>query len=202
MVAPVEIPQTLMEAMRHFTPEVAERYVAAIKWPEGPCCPKCGSVNVVSMPTRARMHRCREKECRKQFSIITGTIMESTHLRLDQWMVAVWMIVSCRNGVSSHEIARTIGCKQLSAWHLLHRVRHVLAQEPDGQFGTKDGVVEADWTYVGGLLKNMNYERRQRAKERLNYGKATIEGRSFVRTFQIVPANNPVTAFQAQSVRM
>jgi hypothetical protein len=174
MAAPVEKPQTLMECMRHFTPDVAEQYVQSIKWSAGPCCPKCGSVDVVRMPNRARMHRCREKACRKQFSLITGTIMEATHLRLDQWVVAVWMIVGCRNGVSSHEIARTIGCKQLSAWHLLHRVRYVMAQTNDGQLGERGGVCEADWTYVGGLLKFMSYKRAQRAKAKKNFGKAIV----------------------------
>lgn len=163
-----------MEAMRHFTSEVAEQYIASIKWPTGPVCPKCGSVNVGRIASRPRMHQCREKGCRKQFSLITGTIMEATHLRADQWLVAVWMIVGCRNGVSSHEIARTIGCKQLSAWHLLHRVRCVLAEKPEGLMGEKGAVCEADWTYVGGILKFMSHKRRQRARQSKHYGKAIV----------------------------
>ncbi len=132
-----------------------------IKWPDGPCCPQCGSVNVGYIQSRRR-HQCREKGCRKQFSVLTGTIFEGTHLRLDQWVVAVWMIVNCRNGVSSCEIARTIGCKQQSAWHLLHRVRYCLQQDGDRFTGT----VEADATFVGGIVKNMNLTRRRQIQRR------------------------------------
>lgn len=159
-LAQPQTPGTLLAAMRYYDAETARAYITSIKWPDGPCCPKCGSVNVAEIPTRARF-RCRERGCRTQFSLITGTIMESTHLRLDQWIAAVWMIANCRNGVSSCEIARTIGCKQQSAWHLLHRVRHILAPETEGQF---KGEVEADETFVGGLFKFMSESRRKRAE--------------------------------------
>lgn len=158
MIATIDRPNTLLSAMRHFTPDVAEGYIASIKWPDGPCCPKCGSVNVGEIKSRRR-HQCREKGCRQQFSLTTGTILEGTHLRSDQWVAAVWMIVNCRNGVSSCEIARTIGCKQQSAWHLLHRIRHILA----GDEGAKlSGVVETDSTLVGGRLGNMPVKRRRK----------------------------------------
>lgn len=168
-----ENPQSLMAAMRHFDPDGAETYIASIKWPDGPHCPKCGSVNVGQIKSRRR-YQCCEKGCRKQFSLTTGTILEGTHLRLDQWVVAVWMIVGCRNGVSSCEIARTIDCKQQSAWHLLHRVRHILAQDRTGMLGEHGAVVEADWTHVGGSLKFMTHARRERARARGHYGKTLV----------------------------
>jgi hypothetical protein len=77
------------------------------------------------------------------------------------------MIIGCRNGVSSCEIARTIGCKQQSAWHVLHRARAIIAQCHDGKFR---GTIEADVTVVGGLLKNMHADKR--AKNR-GTGKGT-----------------------------
>lgn len=157
-----KLPRTLLEAMRHFDPHTAYDYVASIKWPGGPVCPKCGSVNVGHIASRNR-HQCREKGCRAQFSLTTGTIMEATHLRLDQWLAAVWMIANCRNGVSSCEIARTIGCKQQSAWHLLHRIRHLMQQERTGKLGFNAGVIESDTTYIGGEFKFMSYERKERA---------------------------------------
>jgi transposase-like protein len=157
-------PRTLLEAMRHFDPETAQAYIEAIKWPDGPCCPKCGSIKVGRIVSRNRL-QCRERECRCQFSLMTGTIFEATHLRLDQWIAAVWMIANCRNGVSSCEIARTIGCKQQSAWHLLHRIRHILQQDKREQMGQRFGVVESDTTYVGGEFKFMSYERRERARK-------------------------------------
>lgn len=172
-----------MEAMRHFTPEVACAYVRAIKWPEGPCCPKCGSVNVGTIKSRNKC-QCREKGCRAQFSLTTDTIFEGTHLRLDQWLVGVWMIVNCRNGVSSCEIARTLGCKQQSAWHLLHRVRHILQQSNQDLLW---GAVESDTTMVGGEYRNMTAERRERMrKHERPMGKAIVHafrgrGRGVVR---------------------
>lgn len=166
-------PQTLLAAVRYFSnPEVAERFITRCKWPDGePCCPECGSVNVGRIKSRNR-YQCREKECRKQFSLLTGTIMEGTHLKLDQWLVATWLIVNCRNGVSSCEIARTIGCKQQSAWHLLHRVRHVLKPEREARVAE---VAEADTTFVGGIIGNMPKARRAKAKNRHPHtGKTTV----------------------------
>lgn len=154
-------PRTLLEAVRHFDPETCHRYIGAIKWPSGACCPKCGSVNVGEIKSRRRF-QCREKACRAQFSLTTDTIMEGTHLRLDQWILGVWQIVNCKNGVSSCEIARAIGCKQQSAWHLLHRVRHILKAEHSEPMR---GTVEADATFVGGLFQFMNHEAWQRARK-------------------------------------
>jgi transposase-like protein/IS1 family transposase len=153
-----------MAAVRYFDAEKAAAYVSSIKWPNGPVCEKCGSVNVGYISSRAR-YQCREKGCRKQFSLTTGTIFESTHLPLEKWCVAVWMILNCRNGVSSCEIARTIGCKQQSAWHVLHRVRAIIAQCHDGKLS---GTIEADATVVGGLLKNMHEKKRATIGKRAN----------------------------------
>lgn len=155
-----QTPKNLMQAIRLFADaDLAERYVASMKWPDAePICPKCGSVNIGRIKSRCR-YQCREKQCRAQFSVTTGTVMESTHLRLEQWLLAVWMIVNCKNGVSSCEIARNVGCKQQSAWHLLHRVRHVLRQEHTTQF---DGLVEADDTLVGGLIGFKHAKQRDR----------------------------------------
>jgi transposase-like protein len=191
MVAATTTPQTLMAAVRHFDPETASRYIEGIKWPDGPVCPECGSVNVGRIKSRNR-HQCREKGCRRQFSLLTGTIMEGTHLSLDKWVAAVWMIVNCRNGVSSCEIARTIGCKQQSAWHLLHRVRHVLAQDA----ANFTGVCESDETFVGGLVKFMSRERRARAKARGRHGKTVVhavkERRSGMVRAEVIPAAQTV----------
>lgn len=175
-------PQTLLAAARYYSTERATAYIASIKWPDGPCCPKCGSVNVGTIASRGKF-QCREKGCRKQFSLITGTIMESSHLRLDQWILAVWMIANCRNGVSSCEIARTVGCKQQSAWHLLHRVRHLFTQD---RREPMSGIVEVDETLVGGRYEFMHAARRERAMmEGSRYGKTLVMGMLERRTGQV-----------------
>lgn len=174
--------------MRHFTPEVADAYIRSIKWPEGPCCPGCGSIRIGEIKSRRRF-QCRENGCRKQFSLTTGTIFESTHLRLDQWIAGVWMIVNCKNGVSSCEIARAIGCKQQSAWHLLHRVRHVLQQDHGDQLS---GECESDETFVGGLFKHMSQARRIRARAQGRGAKSVVhaikERKSGTVRAEVIPA--------------
>jgi transposase-like protein len=173
MVAEAKNPTTLLEAARHFTPEAAESFVRSIKWPDGSCCPKCGTFNVGPIKSRRR-YQCREKLCYRQFSLISDTIMEGTHLTLDKWCLAVWQIANCRNGISSCEVARAVGIKQQSGWHLLHRIRHVLAQDPEGMMGVNGAPVEADSTFVGGLVKFMTDERRKRMKQAPHKGKSIV----------------------------
>jgi hypothetical protein len=192
MVAPVEKPESLMDALRFFTPDAADRYVESIKWPDGPCCSKCGSVNV-GRSADGRVIRCREKGCRRKSRLTADTIMHDTHLRLDQWCLAMWLIANCRNGVSSCEIARHIGCKQQSAWHLLHRVRHVLKEENARQL---HGAVEADTTFVGGLLKHISPKRRKEHHQRRGWGAksvvhAMLERRTGIVRAEIVESEEP-----------
>jgi hypothetical protein len=171
-----KLPQTLLDAVKHFDPETARRYVESIKWADGPACPKCGSVSVYAIK-RGAMHQCREKGCRCQFSLIRDTIFQGTHLTLDKWCLAVWQIANCKNGVSSCEMARSLGISQTSAWHLLHRVRWVIQQCPQGMMGESGTGVEADTTYMGGLMKFMTHERRERARNGYTlHGKAAVHG--------------------------
>lgn len=77
---------------------------------------------------------------------------------MDKWLVAMWMLVSCKNGVSSYEIASTLGITQKSAWHLLHRIRLVLQGADGGKLG---GIVEVDETFIGGKARNMHTAKRK-----------------------------------------
>ena len=157
--APSNGPQTLIEAVRYFSdPQHCHDYLVSLKWPGGDvCCIECGSTNVGQIKSR-RLFQCREKGCRKQFSIKVGTIFQDSPLGLDKWFVGVWMIANCRNGVSSCEIARTLGIKQQSAWHLLHRVRCAMKPRHMNQLS---GIVEADVTHVGGLARFMHKAKRK-----------------------------------------
>lgn len=152
-------PNSLLEAVRHYSDlDRCERKMALMKWPDGkPVCPKCGCGDIGRIEKR-RMYQCRSNECRKQFSVKVGTIFEESKIGLDKWFVAVWCIANCKNGISSHELARALSVTQKTAWFMLHRIREAM---DTGSFHKLDGVVEVDETFVGGKAKNMHTHKRE-----------------------------------------
>src|SRR6267378_5523260 len=149
-------PKTLRDAIRHFSDEqVCIDTVAALRWPNGPVCPKCGNGEHYYLATQKRW-KC--KKCSKQFSVKVGTIFEDSPIPLDKWLAALWMLVNCKNGISSYEIARDLGITQKSAWFVLQRLRLALKDRSFTKLGGNSGPVEVDETFVGGNLKNMHRE--------------------------------------------
>src|SRR6266436_4678044 len=115
------LPKTLLEAVRFFTDlDICTQFMAAVRWPDGVTCPHCTATRN-SFNKARRYWQC--KDCRKQFTIKTGSVMEDSPIGLDKWLPAIWMIVNAKNGVSSYEIHRALGITQKSAWFLLHRIR-------------------------------------------------------------------------------
>ena len=100
------------------------------------------------------------KGCKKQFSVKVGTIFEDSPLGMDKWMTAFWMVVNCKNGVSSAEMARTLKITQKSAWFMLHRVREVLKNNSVAKLGSTGGAVESDETFIGPKPQRMHKDRR------------------------------------------
>ncbi|MGA3032681.1 MAG: IS1595 family transposase [Terracidiphilus sp.] len=174
----MHIPKTLLEAIRYYSDEqVCIDTVAEMRWHEGkPTCPKCG---VMEGERRhywlAAQKRWKCYACRKQFSVKVDTVFEDSPLGLDKWLVALWMLCNCKNGVSSHEISRELGIAQQHAWHMLHRLR-VALQLPDGE--KLGGVVEADECFLGGKVKNMHRSKRAMlgGKKIGTKGKAVVVG--------------------------
>jgi transposase-like protein len=114
-------PTNLVEAIRYFSDiEVCNDFVAKLRWPDGPVCPRCGSSEYSYLTTR-RLWKCRG--CKKQFSVKVGTIFEDSPLGFDKWLPAVWLIANSKNGISSHELGRALGITQKSSWFVLHRIR-------------------------------------------------------------------------------
>jgi transposase-like protein len=156
-MAKKSLPTSLIEAIRYFSDlDIATEYVASLRWPDGPVCPKCGGVEHSYLTTR-RIWKC--KACKKQFSVKVGTIFEDSPLGLDKWLPAVWLAANSKNGISSHELGRALGTTQKSAWFMLHRIR--LAMQT-GSFEKFSGEVEVDETYIGGLARNMHKHERAR----------------------------------------
>lgn len=168
-----DVPQTLLEAVRYFSDlDVCHAYLRRIKWPGGRIvCPHCESKRIGEIATR-RILRC--KDCRKMIYDKHGTIFEDSPLGLDKWFVAVWSIANCKNGISSHELARALGVTQKTAWFMLHRIREAMRT---GTFTKLRGTVESDETFVGGKADNMHKAVRERKiRGRGAVGKAIVHG--------------------------
>jgi transposase-like protein len=172
----VHEPQTLSEAIRHYSNEqTCINLLASIRWADGQVvCTACGEIGNTIWLANQKRWKCRG--CKKQFSVKVGTIMEDSPISLDKWMVAFWMLVNCRNGVSSYEIMRAIGVSQKCTWHMLHRIRLAMTDVVAEKLGT-DSPIEIDETFVGGKVRNMHKSRREKS---LSYsagnGKAIVMG--------------------------
>jgi transposase-like protein len=146
-----------MDAIRYFSdPEICVRFMAQLRWLDGPVCPSCKSKRLSFIKTRSTW-TCLE--CRKQFSVKVGTIFEDSAISLDKWLCALWMVANCKNGVSSYEIAKDLKVTQKSAWFMLHRIRYAMRT---GTFAKLSGEVEVDESFIGGKARNMHKAKRKR----------------------------------------
>lgn len=152
-------PPTLQEAVIYFSnPANCREYVIARRWPGGVTCPSCGSAKV-SFSQKHNRWQCSSRHDKRQFTVKTGTIFEDSPLGLDKWLIAMWQVVNCKNGVSSYEIHRAIGVTQKSAWFMDHRIRLALDM---GSTEKLSAEVEADETFIGGAARNMHVSKRKR----------------------------------------
>lgn len=153
---------TLDYIARHFSDEdQAYQFLERMRWPNGPVCPHCQGTKAYFLTskgdrytrtghaTQRRVWKCAT--CRKQFSVLVGTIFEGSKIPLYKWLLAVHMMCSGKNGVSAHELHRDLEITYKSAWFMAHRIRKAMEREPLA--GLLSGTVEADETYVGGKVK-------------------------------------------------
>ena len=138
----MDIPRTLTHAVRFFgDPNNCLNYMVSRRWSSGVVrCPTCNNSHV-RFDRKRRVWECNTKHPKQQFSVKVGTVFEDSPLGLDKWLPTVWMIANCKNGVSSHEIARSIGVTQKTAWFMLHRIRLAMHETAHNQI---DGEVEVD----------------------------------------------------------
>jgi transposase-like protein len=164
-------PTTLQKAIQHFSDEqVCIDTIAALRWPEGVACPACGHKEHYYLKTQKRW-KC--KDCNRQFSVKLGTIFEDSPLGLDKWLLAMWMIANCKNGVSSYEVHRAIGVTQKSAWFMLHRIRLAMQNGSLMKLGGSGTPVQVDETFIGGKARNMHKSRRVKM-DKMSFGNKTI----------------------------
>ncbi|MCY4354831.1 MAG: IS1595 family transposase [Truepera sp.] len=138
--------------------ETAEEWFIKARWPNGVFCPKCGSSNIQERPTRKpQPYRCRD--CRKDFSVKTGSLMHNSPLGFQTWVIAIYLLTTSLKGVSSMKLHRDLGITQKSAWYLAHRIRENFKYHGD----LLAGPIEADESLFGGLEGNKHSDKKLRA---------------------------------------
>jgi transposase-like protein len=159
---------------KHFSDEAeAYRLIESIRWPDGPVCPHCGTVDHAYVLEPRKGQRTTRKgtishrriwkcgACRKQFSVLVGTIFEDSKVPLSKWLLTIHLLCAGKNGVSAHELHRQLGVTYRTAWFMAHRVRYAMERPAMG--GKLAGIIEADETYIGGKAKNMHRSKRESA---------------------------------------
>jgi transposase-like protein len=172
----------------------ARKHLEGMLWPTGPVCPHCGSVNnataLTGKSTRPGVYKCKEKACRKPFSVTVGTVFEHSKIPLSKWLLATSLLTSSKKGMSSHQLHRILGCTYKTAWFMTMRIRDAMKEEgiegvePLGGPGTS-GIVEADETYFGktrGQGKGAHLGKKQKVV-------ALLERNGRVRAFHVPSVN-------------
>lgn len=160
MVTP-NSPKTLQEAILHYASlDVCQQELVAARWPDGVECPTCGRTDVTYLANQRRW-QCKGKHPKRQFSAKLGTIFEDSPISLSKWFVAIWLISSAKNGISSYELMRSIGVTQKTGWFMLHRIRLAMQTRSFLQ-GSLTGEVEVDETFIGGRARFMHANRRHK----------------------------------------
>lgn len=133
--------------------EAAYAYVEARIWPEGPVCPHCGGVERISKmqgkSTRIGAYKCYQ--CRKPFTVKIGTIFEASHVPMNVWLQAMYLIAGSKKGISSNQLHRILGVTLKTAWFMSHRIREAMRSGDLTPFGSGGGMVEADETFIGNI---------------------------------------------------
>ncbi|MFN3726648.1 MAG: IS1595 family transposase [Allosphingosinicella sp.] len=152
-------------APRFTNEDKAREHLEAIRWPEGPFCPHCGSFSAKRLPAQRGKPSKRNPEgklrvgviqcndCRQQYSVTVGTLFEDSKVPLNKWLLANHLLCSSKKGMSAHQIGRMLGVTYKTAWFMCHRIREAMKQDT-GPMGGPGKIVEADETFVGGKAKN------------------------------------------------
>lgn len=174
--------------------ESARLYFENRRWSAGTYCPHCGSFSATECKDHKPMpYRC--KDCRKHFSVRTGTVLEESRLPLQKWLMAIYMMTTARKGIPSTQMAKELGITQKSAWFLAQRIREAWlsgGSDTSGGGGKLDGEVEVDETFVGGKEKNKHSSKKLKSG-RGTVGKAIVFG-ALERNGRVVATTVPNTS--------
>jgi transposase-like protein len=132
----------------------ARKWLEAQIWPNGPVCPHCGNTDASKIKalegktTRAGLFKCNE--CREQFTVTVGTVMERSKIPLRKWAMAMFVMAAAKKGVSAHQMHRTLDVPYKTAWFLMHRIREAMKDTDLAPLGGEGKIIESDEAYWGG----------------------------------------------------
>lgn len=188
--------------------EAAYAYVEARVWPHGATCPKCRERERVSKmggkSTRIGAYKCYN--CRKPFTVKVGTIFEASHVKMNLWLQAIYLMCASKKGISSNQLHRTLGVTLKTAWFMSHRIREAMRTGDLAPMGGNGGAVEVDETYIGrdatAAKGRAKPNRDQKQKLLALVDRATGEARTFVvkrvRAAELAPILNANIAREAR----
>jgi transposase-like protein len=166
----------------------AREWLEGHLWPDGTICPRCGTVdNATAIEGRTGLYQCNAAECRTQFTVTVGTVFERSHIPLNKWLMAAFLICASKKGMSAHQMHRMLGVSYKSTWFMMHRLREAMrpAKYPE-PLGGKFKIVEVDETFVGGKATNRK-SRNVRAKQPVV---ALVQRGGDVRSFPVQKVNS------------
>jgi len=190
--------KAMFTAAQFHDPDKAREYLEQLRWAGDPVCPHCGTVGKHYATKRTGVWRCHSKECRKDFSVTTKTVMESSHIKLHVWLQAFALMTASKKGMSAHQLHRSLGVTYKSAWFLTHRIREAMRSggllPPLGGGGK---IVEADETYYGRVDQQNRRTKTTRGAPFTKRGRnanrrpivALVERGGSVRTFHVPVAD-------------
>jgi transposase-like protein len=138
----------------------ARKWLEAMLWADGRVCGYCGVVNE-STPIKGREGYYQCNACRKQFTVTVGTVFERSHIPLNKWLMAAFLLCASKKGMSAHQMHRMLGITYKSAWFMCHRLREAMAPLSASPLGGEGKTVEMDETFIGGLEKNKHRSKRK-----------------------------------------
>lgn len=149
-------------------------FMVSLRWSDGKVrCPQCDSEKVCYL-AKNRVWKSCATHPKPRFTLKTGTIFEDSHIGLEKWFPAVWMLLNCKNGISSWELHRALGVTQKTAWFMRHRIRLAMKSQTFNKLGGPGGgELEVDEAFVGGKLKNMHRNRKR--KQQIEYGQKSAK---------------------------